>query len=104
MAIKDVRTRRRLALTGSPLQNNLMEYFTMVDFVRKGILGTEARFKHKFEIPISNGLAKDNSQTEVKVRSTITIPRGPMCAPATPTPKNAVHFCSPWKVGTSARG
>lgn len=67
-AIKQIRTRRRVALTGSPLQNNLVEYHTMVDFVRQGILGTLERFKNYFEAPIVNGMLIDSSPYDVKVR------------------------------------
>ncbi|CAM9864960.1 unnamed protein product, partial [Sphacelaria rigidula] len=66
VAMKGLRTRRRVALTGSPLQNNLMEYYTMVDFVRSGMLGTSGRFKNKFEIPITNGMLKGCPTADVK--------------------------------------
>lgn len=63
-----MRTKRRVALTGSPLQNNLVEYYTMVDFVRKGMLGDLRRFKNYFEAPIVNGMLFDSSPYDVKVR------------------------------------
>ena len=40
-----ISTPRKLFLTGTPLQNNPMELFCMVDFLQDGILGSEAEFK-----------------------------------------------------------
>ncbi|KAG7199060.1 hypothetical protein KM043_017962 [Ampulex compressa] len=44
--------KRRLLLTGTPIQNDLQEFFSLVDFVNPGILGTSSEYKHYFERPI----------------------------------------------------
>ncbi|KDN40884.1 hypothetical protein K437DRAFT_275613 [Tilletiaria anomala UBC 951] len=45
-------TPRRIILSGTPIQNDLSEFFNMVDFVAPGLLGTYATFKRVFEEPI----------------------------------------------------
>jgi len=52
-------TRLRLGLTGSPIQNNLYEYFRMACWARPACLGTEANFTKKFHDPIMDGMAAD---------------------------------------------
>ena len=49
----------RIALTGSPLSNNLDEYYSLIDWVAPGFLGSSDEFKSTYSRPISEGLWKD---------------------------------------------
>jgi DNA repair and recombination protein RAD54B len=51
-AIKALNTDKRVILSGTPLQNDLSEFFSMVDFVNPGLLGKYSTFKREFETPI----------------------------------------------------
>ncbi|XP_067304706.1 DNA repair and recombination protein RAD54B [Pseudorasbora parva] len=43
---------RRLILTGTPVQNDLQEFYSIIDFVNPGILGTSAAYRKIYEEPI----------------------------------------------------
>jgi DNA repair and recombination protein RAD54B len=51
-AIRSLSTERRVVLSGTPLQNDLSEFFAMVDLVNPGLLGKYNTFKREFETPI----------------------------------------------------
>lgn len=44
--------KRKILLTGTPIQNDLQEFFALVDFVNSGILGNYSEFKSYYENPI----------------------------------------------------
>ncbi|XP_005398737.1 PREDICTED: DNA repair and recombination protein RAD54-like isoform X3 [Chinchilla lanigera] len=51
-ALDSLNTNRRVLISGTPIQNDLLEYFSLVHFVNSGILGTAQEFKKHFELPI----------------------------------------------------
>ncbi|XP_060479976.1 DNA repair and recombination protein RAD54-like isoform X3 [Panthera onca] len=51
-ALDSLNTSRRVLISGTPIQNDLLEYFSLVHFVNSGILGTAHEFKKHFELPI----------------------------------------------------
>ena len=54
-AVNSFRTKRRIALTGYPLQNNLDEYYTMIRWIGDDVLGEVAYFHDTFARPIQDG-------------------------------------------------
>ncbi len=52
IAIQSLNTPRRVILSGTPIQNDLSEFFSMVNFVNDGLLGTYKKFVKHFENPI----------------------------------------------------
>ncbi|XP_070187722.1 DNA repair and recombination protein RAD54B-like isoform X2 [Littorina saxatilis] len=50
--ISSLDTRRRVVLSGTPIQNDLQEFFAVVDFCNPGVLGSSAAFRRVYEDPI----------------------------------------------------
>ncbi|KAJ2951577.1 hypothetical protein O0L34_g13729 [Tuta absoluta] len=62
-----VKTRRRIVLTGTPLQNNLKEYYCMVQFVKPNLLGKYNEYLNRFVNPITNGQYTDSTEHDIKI-------------------------------------
>lgn len=51
-AIKQLRANHRLILSGTPIQNNVLELHSLFDFLMPGFLGSEKQFQVRFSRPI----------------------------------------------------
>lgn len=55
VAVKQIKTPHRILLSGSPMQNNLQELWSLFDFTNPGVLGTLNTFTEYFSNPIIQG-------------------------------------------------
>ncbi|CAG8524478.1 17028_t:CDS:10, partial [Acaulospora colombiana] len=62
-AVKSVKANHRLILSGTPIQNNVLELWSLFDFLMPGFLGTEKQFNERFGKPI---LASRDSKSSSK--------------------------------------
>ena len=51
-SVGKLKSRHRLILTGTPLENSTMDLWSQLSFINPGLLGTEKYFKNEFQIPI----------------------------------------------------
>lgn len=51
-AVRLLRAKRRVALTGTPVENRLTELWSILDFLNPGLLGGRTAFKKNFALPI----------------------------------------------------
>ncbi|CAG8668809.1 8136_t:CDS:10, partial [Cetraspora pellucida] len=65
-ALMHLKTPSRIILTGSPLQNNLIEYWCTIDFVCPNYLGSLEDFKRVYINPIEHGLYESVDSQEKK--------------------------------------
>ncbi|XP_009640195.1 DNA excision repair protein ERCC-6 [Egretta garzetta] len=66
LACKQFRTPHRIILSGSPMQNNLKELWSLFDFIFPGKLGTLPVFMEQFSVPITMGGYANASPVQVK--------------------------------------
>lgn len=55
---------RRVILSGTPIQNDLSEYYALLDFANPGLLGTPNEFRRNYENPILRGRDADATEKE----------------------------------------
>jgi len=52
-AVKSVKSKHRLVLTGTPLENSVLDLWSIFDFLMPGYLGTAKDFRERYELPIT---------------------------------------------------
>eukprot|EP01039_Chlorochromonas_danica_P016889 gene16889-20039_t len=58
--------RKRILLSGTPMQNELTEFFNMVNFCNPNVLGTVQEFRRRYERPILASREPDALESEVQ--------------------------------------
>lgn len=65
-SLNNLNVSRRVILTGTPIQNDLTEYFSLISFANPGLLGSRLEFRKRFELPILRGRDADASEADRK--------------------------------------
>ncbi|KAL8306626.1 hypothetical protein RB593_005506 [Gaeumannomyces tritici] len=63
-ALNNLNVTRRVILSGTPIQNDLSEYFSLISFANPALLGTRLEFRKRFEIAILRGRDADATESE----------------------------------------
>ncbi|MGJ3235190.1 DEAD/DEAH box helicase [Marivirga sp.] len=61
-AVKKLKSRRKLVLTGTPVENSTMDLWSQMSFVNPGLLGNKKFFKDEFVTPIEKKRDEQKSQ------------------------------------------
>ncbi len=61
-ALNSLNVQKRVILSGTPIQNDLSEYFSLLNFANPNYLGSRNDFRKKYELPILRG--RDAAGTE----------------------------------------
>jgi SNF2 family DNA or RNA helicase len=61
-AVRSIVADRRVALTGTPVENRLSELWSIMDFLNPGLLGSSQSFRKRFAVPIER--YRDRVRTE----------------------------------------
>ena len=65
-AIKKIAAEKRVILTGTPIQNNVMELWALFNFLMPGFLGSENDFEIKYQKKMAQNIKKLNLQEDVQ--------------------------------------
>lgn len=106
-AIQSLNATKRVILSGTPIQNDLSEFFSMINFVNDGCLGSYKSFVKNFETPIDrsrqpNALEQDvelgeaRSEELAKLTSAFILRRtADILSKYLPSKTEYVLFCNP---------
>lgn len=67
-AVNKLKSKQKLILTGTPVENGTMDLWSQMNFVNPGLLGTQASFKRHFLLPIEK---KNDVDKSAKLHSMI---------------------------------
>lgn len=66
VSVKKINARRRFALTGTPIENSLMELWSIFDFIMPGYLKSSRDFKNRFGAPLEKQRGADRESDTLR--------------------------------------
>ena len=66
-ALCQLNVKRRVILSGTPIQNDLSEYFSLLNFANPDLLGSRLEFRKNFELDILRGRDADATDKEQEI-------------------------------------
>lgn len=67
-SILEIRSKHKLVITGTPIENSLSDLWSQLNFLNKGLLGSEPYFKREFITPIEK---KNDEEQQIKLKKLI---------------------------------
>jgi len=95
-AVRLLSARRRVALTGTPVENRLTELWSIIDFLNPGLLGAQTAFKRQFAVPIERYADEGAADLLKKVTAPFVLRRmkaDPTIAPELPDKFETTRYC-----------
>lgn len=93
-AVRELTTRHRLSLTGTPLENTLMDLWSQMSFLNPGLLGSETFFRDYYTLPIEKmHNSKRQEQLKKLLHPFILRRTKEQVATELPPKVEKVHFC-----------
>jgi hypothetical protein len=95
-AVRELKARRRLAMTGTPVENRLVELWSIMDFLSPGLLGSRGSFKRRFAVPVERYGDEEAAEQLRRVTAPFILRRlksDPAIAPDLPEKIETVRYC-----------
>jgi SNF2 family DNA or RNA helicase len=61
-AVRELKSRHKLVLTGTPIENTTLDLWSQMSFINPGILGTQTYFRNEFQNPIEKKADESRSR------------------------------------------
>lgn len=74
-AIKSIEAQHKIAMSGTPVENRMLEYWSIFDFANKHYLGTSKQFNDRYAFPIEKERDKDCLDRFKKITSPFILRR-----------------------------
>lgn len=114
--LKSLDINKKILLSGTPIQNDLDEFYTIIDFINAGVLGSYSNFKKRFINPITKARdpanrynenvvekGEDRSKEMIQITKQFILRRtNSILAAYLPRKMDIILFCKPTETQISA--